>query len=102
MRAHLSEIRVHLIVNCDAAQGFEVLKNRILESCAYYARKRNNTDETSSEYFTVRRQSNITQLPRYVGNTLDTLNLRLADAQKKLNHMNMNESTWPDLLHPMI
>ena len=68
-----------LIVNSDAAQGFELLKNKILESCrrlipkkhitinnpswinngakqsiarrqrAYNERKRNNTDKTSAE-----------------------------------------------------
>ena len=77
MRADLDDERhEHLIVNSDAAQGFELLKNKILESCrrhipkkhitinnpswinndvqqsiarrqrAYDERKRNNTDET--------------------------------------------------------
>ena len=73
-----------LIVNSDAKQGFELLKNKILESCtkhipkkhitinnpswinndvkqsiarrqrAYNERKRNNTDQTNAEYFTAR------------------------------------------------
>ena len=74
-----------LIANSDAARGFKLLKNKIFESCrrhipkkhitinnpscinndvkqsiarrqrAYDERKRNNTDETSAEYFTARR-----------------------------------------------
>ena len=86
MRADLDDKRLErLIVNSDAAQGFELLKNKIIESCrryipkkyitinnpswinndvkqsiarrqrAYDERKRNNTDETSAEYFTARR-----------------------------------------------
>ena len=95
MRADLDHQRLeHLIVNSDAAQGFELLKNKILESCLrqdsrilflrssprntlpskthhgatmmckqsiarrhsdYDEIKRNNTDETSAEYFTARR-----------------------------------------------
>ena len=77
MCADLDDKRLHLIVNSDAAQGFELLKNKILESCrrpilkkhitinnpswidndvkqsiarpqrAYDERKRNNTDKTS-------------------------------------------------------
>ena len=73
-----------LIDNSDGAQGYQLLKNKILESCrrhiqkkhitinnpswsnndvkqsisrrqrAYDERKRNNTDETSAEYFTAR------------------------------------------------
>ena len=76
-----------LIVNSDAALGFELLKNRILESCrrlipkkhitinnlswinnevkqsiarhqrAYDARKRDNTDEACAEYFTASKKS---------------------------------------------
>ena len=79
------DILERLIVNSDAIQGFYLL-NRIIESCrrhipkkhitinnlswinndvkqtiarrqrAYNARKRNNTDETSVEYFTARQQ----------------------------------------------
>ena len=83
MRADLDDERLeHLIINRDAAQGFKLLKNRIIEFCrrhiptkhitinspswinndvkqsiarrqrAYDERKRNNTDETSAEYFT--------------------------------------------------
>ena len=86
MRADLDdEILEHLIINSDAAQGFKLLKRRILESwkrhipknCtsinnpsfinndvkqsiarrqrAYDERKRNDTDKTSAEYFTARR-----------------------------------------------
>ena len=86
MRAdHDDERLERLIVNSDAAQGFELLKNKILESCrrhipkkhitinnpswmnndvkqsiarrqrAYDEKKRNNTDETSAEYLTARR-----------------------------------------------
>ena len=86
MRADLDdEWLERLIVNSDAAQGFELHKNRILESCnkripkkhitinnpswinndvkqsvarrqrAYDERKRNYADETSAEYFTARR-----------------------------------------------
>ena len=87
MRADLDDERLErLIVNSDVAQGFELLKNKIHESCrrhipkkhitinneswinndvkqsiarrqrAYDERKRNNTDKTSAEYFTARRQ----------------------------------------------
>ena len=86
MRADLDDKRLErLIVNSDAAQGFELLKNKILESCrrhipnkritinnpswinndvklsiarrqrVYEERKRNNTDETCAEYITARR-----------------------------------------------
>ena len=85
MRADLDdEILQRLIINSDAARRFDLLKNRIIESCrrhipqkhisinnpswinnyvkqsnargqrAFYARKRNNTDEPSAEYFTAR------------------------------------------------
>ena len=85
MTADLDDERLEgLIVNSDAAQGFELFKNKILKSCrrhipkkhitinspswinndvknsiarrrrAYDERKRNNTDETSAEYFTAR------------------------------------------------
>ena len=36
--------------------------------------------------------NNIPQLPRYVGNTLDTINFRLEDGQEKLNHIVMYKS----------
>ena len=87
MRADLDDERLErLIVNSDAAQEFELPKNRILESCrrhipkkhitinnpsrinndvkqyitrcqrVYMIKKnRNNTDETSAEYFTAGR-----------------------------------------------
>ena len=86
MRADLDDERLqHLIVNSDAAQGFELHKNKILESCRRHIpkkhitinnpswinndvkqsiarrqrvndeRKGNNTDETSAKYFTARR-----------------------------------------------
>ena len=86
MRADPDDERLErLIVNSDAAQGFELLKNKILESFRrhiankhitinnpslinndvkqsisrrqrdYDERKGNNTDETSAEYFTARR-----------------------------------------------
>ena len=86
MRADLDAERLErLIVYSDDSQGFELLKNKILESCrrdipkkhitinnpssinndvkqsiarrqrAYDERKRNNTDETTAEYFTARR-----------------------------------------------
>ena len=85
MRADLDERLGRLIVNSEAAQGFALLKNKILESCrwhipkkhitinnpswinndvkqsiakrqrAYDEKKRNNSDETSAEYFTARR-----------------------------------------------
>ena len=45
--------------------------------------------------------NDIPQLPRYVGNTLDTFNFRLEDVQEKLNHLNVYKSTGPDL-HPMV
>ena len=47
--------------------------------------------------FTHKQLNNIPQLPRYVGNTLDTFNFRLEDVQEKLNHLNMYKSTGPDL-----
>ena len=86
MWADLDDERLeHLIVDSDAAQGFQLLKNKILEYCRRHIpkkhitinnpsrinndvkqsiarrqrandeRKRNNTDETSAEYFTARR-----------------------------------------------
>ena len=85
MQGDLDERLEHLIVNSDGAQRFELLKNKIVESCrrhipkkyitinnpswinndvkqsivkrqrAYDERKRNNTDETSAEYFTAGR-----------------------------------------------
>ena len=85
MRADVDdEILERLIINSDASQEFELLKNRILESCrihipkkcisinnpawinndvkqsiarsqrANYARKRSNMDVSSAEYFTDR------------------------------------------------
>ena len=205
MHADLDDERLErLSVNSDAAQGFELLKNKIFESCrrhipkkhitinnpswiindvkksvarrqrAFDERKRNNTDETSVEYFTAGRLvkravkqakrnkeinvarlcktnrkgfysyinerriirdnvgplkaptgqivstdndmantlntyfssvfsheqlNNILQFPRYVGNTLDTFNIRLEDVQEKQNHLNVYKSTEPDLLH---
>ena len=86
MRADFDDERLeHLIVNSDAAQGFELLKNKILESCRRHIpkkhitinnsswinndvkqsiakrqkpndeKKRDNTDENSADYFTARR-----------------------------------------------
>ena len=86
MHADLDDERLEgLIVNSDAAHLFELLKNKILESCrrniskkhvtinnpswinndvkqsiarrqrAYDERKNNNTDKTSAEYLTARR-----------------------------------------------
>ena len=46
--------------------------------------------------------NNIPQLPRYVGNTLDTFNFRLEHVQGKLNDLNVYKSTGPDLLHPRV
>ena len=42
--------------------------------------------------FTYEQLNNIPQLPRYVGNTLDTSNFRQEDVQKK---MNVYKSTGP-------
>ena len=55
-----------------------------------------------SSVFTHEQLNNIPQLPRYVGNTLDTFNFRLEFVQEKLNPLNMYKSTGPDLLHPMV
>ena len=55
-----------------------------------------------SSVFTHEQLNNIPQLPRYVGNTLDTFNFRLEDTQEKLNHLNVNKSTGPDLLHATV
>ena len=52
-----------------------------------------------SSVFTYEQLSNIPQLPRYVGNTLDTFIFRQEDVQEKLNHLNVYKSTGPDLLH---
>ena len=49
--------------------------------------------------FTYEQLNNIPQLPKYVGNTLDTSNFRQEDIQKKLN---VYKSTGPDLLHPRV
>ena len=208
MLADLDDERLErIIVNSDAGRGFELLKNKILESCRRHIpkkhikiknpswinndvkqsiarrqracdeRKRNNTYKTSAEYFTARQLvkralkqakrnkeinvarlcktnpngfysyinerrivrdnvgplktpagqivttdngmantlntyfssmftheqlNNIPQLPRYVGNTLDTLIFRQEDIQEKLNHLNVYKSTGPDFLHPRV
>ena len=52
--------------------------------------------------FTHKQLSNIPQLPRYVGNTLETFNFRQEDVQEKLNHLNVYKLTRPDLLHPRV
>ena len=46
--------------------------------------------------------NNIPQLPRYVGNTLNTFIFRQEDVQKKLNYLNVYKPTGPDLLHPRV
>ena len=43
MNADLDEILERLIVNCDAAQIFELFKNRILESCRRHIYKKRIT-----------------------------------------------------------
>ena len=49
MRADFDDERLeHLIVNSDAAQGFELLKNKILESCRRYLPKKHITINNSS------------------------------------------------------
>ena len=55
-----------------------------------------------SSVFTHEQLNNIPQLPRYVGNTLDTFIFRQEDVQEKLNHLNVYKSTGPDLLQPMV
>ena len=45
-----------------------------------------------SSVFTHEQLNNIPQLPRYVGNTLDTFIFTLEDVQEKLNHLNLHKS----------
>ena len=52
--------------------------------------------------FTHEQLNNIPQLPRYVGSTPDTVNLRIEHVQEKLNHLNVYKSAGPDLLHPRV
>ena len=51
--------------------------------------------------FTHEQLNNIPQLPRYVGNKLDTLIFR-QEVHEKLNRLNVYKSTGPDLLHPRV
>ena len=55
-----------------------------------------------SSVFTREQLNNIPQLPRYVGNTLETIIFRQEDVQEKLNHPNVYKSIGPDLLHPRV
>ena len=62
----------------------------------------NNLNTYFSSVFTHEELNNVPQLPRYVGNTLDTFNFRLEDVQEKLVHLNVYKSTGPDLLHSRV
>ena len=55
-----------------------------------------------SSVLTHEQLNNISQLRRYVGNTLDTFNFRLEDVQEKLNHLNLYKSTGPGTLEDML
>ena len=51
-----NDILERLFIKSDAALGFELLKQSIARrQRAYDTWKRNNTDESSAEYFTARR-----------------------------------------------
>ena len=52
--------------------------------------------------FTIEQLNNVPQLDQYEGNILYTFNFRTKEVQEKLQHLNIYESTGPDMLHPRI
>ena len=52
--------------------------------------------------FTIEQLNNVPQLGHYEGNIHDTLNFSNEELQEKLQHLNINKSTRPDMLHHRI
>ena len=59
----------------------------------------NTLNKYFSSVFNQEQLKHIPRLPRYVLNTLDTLNFRLQDVQEKLNHLHMYKSFY---MHPRV
>ena len=62
----------------------------------------NTMNNYFSSVFTIEQLNNVPQLGQYEGNIFDTFNFSTEEVQEKLQHLNVNKSIRPNMLHPRI
>ena len=62
----------------------------------------NTMNNYFSSVFTIEELNNVPKLGQYEGIIIDTFYFSTEEVQERLEHLNINKSTWPDMLHPRI